>query len=298
MQQNRESTYKNYRCIWRQFNKFIISLDVMPKLWEDRTTLFIGYLIDKDFQSSTIKSYVSAIERTLVDDKYQWNDSKVLLTSLTKACKLKNDCVTTRLPIYCSLLELILFKVERIFRASNQPYLESLYKALFGLGYYGLMRVGELTESPHSIKAINVRVGVNKDKILIILYSSKTHDESNRPQKIKITSNRQERSGFYKARNFCPFALMRNYIKKRGPFVNEDEIFFVFGDKKPVTGDRARKLLKRIIQTLGLEPCFYDMHSFRMDRTSDLIKYNYSIEEVKRMGRWRSNVIYKYIRAW
>ena len=47
-QQNRKSTGKTYLRIWRQFNKFLINLDIKPKLREDRTTLFIGYLISKE----------------------------------------------------------------------------------------------------------------------------------------------------------------------------------------------------------------------------------------------------------
>ena len=41
----------------------------------------------------------------------------------------------------------------------------------------------------------------------------------------------------------------------------------------------------------------YGMHSFRVARTTDLIKYHYSLEEVKRMGRWQSNTVYRYIRT-
>ena len=35
----------------------------------------------------------------------------------------------------------------------------------------------------------------NKDKLLLVLYSSKTHDKESRPQKITITSNNIERTG-------------------------------------------------------------------------------------------------------
>ena len=45
--QHRDSTAKNYLSIWRQFNKFMIRLARKPRLWEDRTTLFVGFLIEK-----------------------------------------------------------------------------------------------------------------------------------------------------------------------------------------------------------------------------------------------------------
>ena len=82
-QQNRPSTVKNYLNIWRNFNNFVMNLDVMPKKWETRTTLYIAYLIEEGKQSSSIKSYVSAIKKMLVSDGYPWQDKEVLLNSLT-----------------------------------------------------------------------------------------------------------------------------------------------------------------------------------------------------------------------
>ena len=106
--QNRKSTARNYLSIWRQFNNFLIQLDTLLQFWEDRTSLFIAHLVQKVIQSGTIKSYVSGIKNMLVHVNYKWDDSKILLTSLTKACRLCNDHITTRLPIHCGLLELLL----------------------------------------------------------------------------------------------------------------------------------------------------------------------------------------------
>ena len=227
-------------------------------------------------------------------DKYDWKDEKVLLTSLTKACKIKNDVVKTRLPIQCGFLEIILFEIQRIF--NKQRYLEQMYKALFAVGYYGLMRVGELTLSQHVLKAKDIHIAKNKDKMLLVLYSSKTHDKSKKPQKIKITSNRSERTGNYLHRNFCPFKPLRDFISVRQPYRTETEPFFVFSDGKPVHPYQVRKVLRQVIAKIGLDATLYDMHSFRIGRTTDLIKYGYSIDQVQRLGRWRSNVIFKYIR--
>ena len=244
--QNRESTNETYLRIWRQFNKFVISLDRKPNNWEDRTSLYVCHMVYKGMQSSSIKSYVSAIKRILVDDGYDWKDEKLQLTALTKACRPINDRVRTRLPINCSLLELILFEFQRIL--DQQGYLLCLYQAIFALGYYGLMRVGELTYSSHVMKAENIHVATNKDKILIVLYTSKTHGKANRPQKIRITSNRGEKTGSYLHRNFCPFKLLQQYVKLRDQGDQKcndgQEQFFVFSDGSPVHPVHVRQILK------------------------------------------------------
>ena len=116
LKQNHDSTNKMYMEVWRQFNAFLISLDTMPVSWEDRTMLFITNLVGKGFQSSSIKSYVSAVKRILINDRYQWDNTKILILSLTRACRLINDQVRTRLGISKGLLELVLFENEKIFR--------------------------------------------------------------------------------------------------------------------------------------------------------------------------------------
>ena len=136
-------------------------------------------------QSSTIKSYISAIKSVLTRDGYVWNEDRVLLNVITKSCKVKNDRLTTRLPIQIRLLEIALCEVRKEFE--SQPYLEAMYMSAFLIGYYGLFRVGELTESPHVIKATNVHESKNdQQKLLIVLYSSKTHNAGSAPQKIRI----------------------------------------------------------------------------------------------------------------
>ena len=190
----------------------------MPSSWEELTSLFVTYLVDSGIQSSTVRSYVSAIKWTLINDKYNWQDEQVLLGSLTWACKLVNDKVRMRQPIHCSLLEMILFEVKRTFSNTSQLYLIKLYLAMFSLGYYGLFRVGELAQSEagHAIKVCDVHIASNKYKILNYLYSSKNLNPGSLPQKVHIIANRDEKSGKYRKRNFCPFRLLWEFLWMRG----------------------------------------------------------------------------------
>ena len=116
------------------------------------------------------------------------------------------------------------------------------------------------------------------------------------PQKIKITSNYKQGTNFYKNRNFCPIELLTRYRQLRGDYITDEEQFFVFRDHAPVTGDNTRQVLRNSLISLGLNPNNYGMHSFRSGRTTDrILKCQYSIEAVKRMGHWHSNVVCKYI---
>ena len=252
--QTRESTKRNYKQIWKQFNLFLIRLDVRPKLWESRVALFCAYLIEKGNKSSTIRSYISAIKHMLRMDGYKWSEDEILLSTMTKACKVKNDVVYYRRPIFKSLLEILLFEFERLF--CKDIYLEVLYKTILSIGYYGLFRVGELTVdqksiSNHAIKAKDVHLGKNKDKILFILHSSKTHDKESLPQKVKISANPKGRQGSSKS-HFCPFRIFYDYLVLREGYEDPAEQLFIFREKIPVTPHHIRSVLKTCLRRVGL----------------------------------------------
>ena len=297
-----------YYKVWKKFNQFIIRLDIIPQSWEIRTCLYCTYLIcEKHLQSSTVRSYVSAIKCVLTTDGYMWDDNKVLLNTLTKSCKIKNDIVKTRLPIQKGLLDLILFNIRK--RYETQPYLEAMYTTGFLLFYHGLMRVGELAESPHSVKAINIHESKKLNKILLILYSSKTHGKDSLPQQIKIlgkmtleiTDEHNDTTTVSIRKNFlgkfCPVEWTRKYISMRQPIMQEDEQFLIFRDGSNVKPVHMRQILRNILKDdLGLDSNLYDTHSFRIGRATDLFKLGTDIEQIKQLGRWKSNAVYKYLR--
>ena len=72
----------------------------------------------------------------------------------------------------------------------DQPYLVTMYHALLVTKYYGMFRIGEVTDSTHVLKACDVHIGVNKPKMLFILHTSKTNGKNNKLQLIKITANK------------------------------------------------------------------------------------------------------------
>ena len=282
-------TRKTYHCVWQNFNKFIVRLDRIPAQWEERASLYCAFLIWKGKKSSTLKSYVSAIKHKLLLDGYQWNDKLLLLTALTRACKLDNDTVKSRLPIGDGFLNVIIFELQRYLRKNE--YKKAMYRTLLLTGYFGLFRIGELAQSEHSIKACDVHTSDNRDKVLIVLHSSKTHSRANKPKKIEITNDRKNKPHF-----FCPVQELNNYSQLRIPYVSCLDQFFVHQDGSPVTPAEVRNLLRQIITNLGLDAGLYDTHSLRIGRATDLFKKGISIDQIKKIGRWQSNAVYRYLK--
>ena len=242
-ERHRSSTKMTYYRVWVKFNEFFLRLDWKPPTWEERLTLFIGFMVDNNRKSVTVKSYISAIKAVLDISRHPINEDQSTLNALTRACRLRNDKLTMKFPIKKGLLTLLIKELSIIFE--SQPYLETLYKSMFAAAYYGLFRIGEITLSDHVIKATDVHVGLNKKSLMFILHSSKTHTPGQKPQIIKIsaqtTKHRIPNSSLkysgadQKEQNkICPFQLLQNYLKVRKNRKTTNEPFFIFRDRSPV----------------------------------------------------------------
>ena len=297
----RDTTKKNYLAIWRIFNQFFIKLDDKPSDWESRLTLFVGYLVNSNHKSATIRSYISVIKAVLRDEDILLNEDRYLLNSLTKSCRLQNDRVFKRFAIQKGLLNLIIKELEVIL--DKQPYLEILDIAIISTLYYGMFRIGELTDSQHAVKVGDVHIGKNKKKIMFILRSSKTHGKGDFPQIIKICGKEINRNDGIQnidtdvVFNNCPFAILRKFVGMRPPKLSEDEEFFIFKDYSAVTAQNVRKVLKEAIKNIGLKDSLYNTHSLRAGRSVDLQKWGFSVDVIWRLGRWSSNAVFDYLKT-
>ena len=165
------------------------------------------------------------------------------------------------------------------------------------------MRVGKVTKGDHPVLAKDVHIGYstrNKiNKILLRLHTSKTYGKESYPQEIKISQSKNCAVNQAKQRCFCPFDLFNQYLVFRGhDYETDTEQFFVFSDKSPVTIIQFCTALRELLTRMGLDAKLYDTHSFRGGCCVDLYKGGMNFQELKRAGRWQSNMIYKYLQAW
>ena len=211
-----------------------------------------------------------------------------------------NDKVCMRLPITKSKLQTLLMRITELF--DQQPYLKTIYSALFSTAYFGLFRVGELTKSQHVVKVTNVKIAMNKKKILFLLESLKTHGTNVLPQKIKISSTEQSKQNKNRTNkrselaSFCPYQLLCNYLEVRPKSLSKDEQFFVFADSILVKPLHMRDILRKTVKKAGFDPKVFSTHSFRIGRGIDLLKCGLTIETIKQLGRWKSNSVFVYLK--
>lgn len=263
---NKKGTQKTYRTAYLDFTKFNLSLDNMPELLDDQLAIYIAYRIEKGDYSSTLESYLAGIKSMLSADGIQINTRTARLRALIKACKYQNDRVIQRMPIKEALLVRIIRQVDLMF--DNQPYLSSLYKSMLVMGYYGMMRVGEMAKGDHPVLARDVHLAHDRKKVQIILRTSKTHGLGDQPQYVKFDSY-DSRSYLYN-KHFCPFEVVREFLSTRGPKQNDDDMLFVFQDNSPVKPYQLSAVLKRALKRLNIDPSDFGTHSLRIGHATQL----------------------------
>ena len=74
------------------------------------------------------------------------------------------------------------------------------------------------------------------------------------------------------------------------------EPFFVFSDRSLISAACICSTLQKCITKTHLNPRNYSFHSFRAGQSTDMLEMGYSIDEIKKVGRWKSNAVYTYLK--
>lgn len=273
-------------------NRFISGFDRLPPTWEERMTIWATHLANHKKQSPTVSSYMSAIRHVLATDGIVVPKTSLELAMIIKACKLHNDVIYIRLPIQIKLLNRMLELVEDHYAINlGQVYLAAWLKTAFVMGYYGLMRISEISKGEHAVLATDLNYAHNKRKITIYLRSSKTHSRADKPQVIHI-------QGDPKLGNKCPFKIITNYADMRGRRAGTlEEQFLIHQDGRGVTASQLTANFKQILDHLDYKKDLYGFHSFRIGRATDRKKQGKTVSFIQHEGRWRrEESVLKYIR--
>ena len=143
-----------------------------------------------------------------------------------------------------------------------------------------------------------MHLGQNKKKILFVLRSSKTHRKHSNPQLIKISTKEFHQGTLSKKHAICPYQDLWMYFAIRPNYRNENEPLFIFKDVSPVMDMHMHSTLHLMLSLMGYQDHLYGCHSFHSGQSCDLLKFGVSVETIKKLGCWMSNIVYAYLQQW
>ena len=241
---------------------------------------FIAYLHLQDVPYSSIMPILSALSYKHKMEGLPDPCKAFKINQLLNSIKKNLHKVDKRLPISIDLLNKI---IESLYLLGLSNYETTLFKAMFSAHFFFALRIGEITDSKHNI-LIN-QITISADNIMLNFKSYK-HSSSNSNADSPHVVNQS-------ASPACPVVNINNYLQLRG---NKFGPLFKLRDKA-VSSTVYSNTLKSILKVLGKDISKFSSHSFRIGAATYWSNIGFSELQIKRMGRWKSNAIFKYLRG-
>lgn len=253
----------------------------------DHVTLFISYCFDQGYAPTTIVTYMSGI--SFYHKIHNWEDPTdvFIVKKLLEGCKRMRRRTDVRAPINDTVLKRICFVLPTI---CFSMYEAALFKAAYLLAYFGLLRVSEivftnLTQANRPLLKSDIRIEKGLTALLVSIRISKTN-QTGPTTTLRIPAAADNS-------NFCCVTAVKNYLTLRPTGA---QYFFCHADSSPLTRSQFSGVLSKAIRIMGLPTQLYLSHSFRIGRATMLAAQGVSHESIKKLGRWKSDVVERYIR--
>ena len=236
---------------------------------------FIQHLHDSGLANSTIRSMLCTIAHQHKAEGFLSPTNDYLLSQMFKGFKKTNR---TKPDDHHPLTTLDL---SRLISSATKLHLSyynvALFRALFSTMFHAFLWASEVTKHAHNLPFSSCRLSHNRFKL--IFSSSKS---SGRPASISIKAT---------GKRHCPLSLLQKYLTLRS---TEPGPLFIFRDGHPINRTYFNKILsaaKKVAKLTGR----ITTHSFRIGAATNAAAMGFSTQQIKIMGRWKSDAYSSYV---
>ena len=254
---------------------------VLP-LSTEQIHMYIAYLHTQKYKHTTILTHLSAISHfhkigNHPDPTANYATSKIL-TGVRNSQGHQPD---PRQPITRNILHGLLTALHSCTINRNEHL---LYRSMFTLMYYACLRASEVltTETPQHIIQLSQLSLQSNHRSYELKFSSYKHS-TNEKTSIFITATSPVD---------CPVAALSKYIASRGHTAGP--LYILSG--RTLTRHQFTKMLHQCLNYINQPAPLYNIHSFRIGRTTDMALENIPHSTIQHIGRWKSTAYMKYIR--
>jgi hypothetical protein len=193
---------------FEQFREQMISQPTKGPASERKIIRFIASLSINKKAPATINSYVCAISNWHKTPGWEDPCASFLVKAALKGAGRDAGTPDTRLPITPPLLTKMIDALPHI---CSSPYEIKLFKCVFLLAFFGLLRIGEMVcqnKYEKTSKVLQITdIAFKKNSMKVDIRFSKT-DQKGKSSSLIFQGKLAEK--------LCPVQGMRNYIAKRG----------------------------------------------------------------------------------
>lgn len=248
---------------------------------------FISYLFMRNYQPSTIASYMSAISFIHKLNCYSDPTDSFLVKKIMKGAQNLRSTCDNRLPITKEILSKLIFAVPLVIPSE---YNQFMLRAMMSLAFYCFLRIGEMAvkggNTTKVLQLSDILISYENRNPINMTVTIKYYKHSNlQPKTITINCD--------PGNSLCPVLAMSNYLMRvkysSGPL-------FQFPCGTSVSYAYFSSALKSLLKFIGLNPEVYKGHSFRIGAATSAAAKGVHLSVIQQMGRWKSNAFKNYIR--
>ena len=246
-------------------------------------SIFVSYLHTQRYSPASVVAHTSSIgyiHRLMgLPNPVSATIIQKLLAGVTRV----SPPTPPRLPITIGILVSLLRGVDQVV---VHHYHRALLKAMLTVGFFGLMRIGELTKTKENIVPLNISQLTYHFTYITISITHFKHNQSLRPLEVPLQ--------LQSLPEVCPVRHLSYYLSLRG---YEPGPLFSFPTLSPIPRQFFSKHLSNLISFSGFQGDRYKSHSLRIGGASYYASLGYTDTQIRLLGRWESNSFVKYIRS-
>ena len=276
----------NYTKCWNNFRSYaqLCNITIALPFSEDNVAKYVTSLWRSGLKTSSSKTHLSAISYVhRIHNVYDPCQSFFVKQVIKGTARSQKKSKPKLRPISRELLHDMIDIIPHLY---SKKYDQLVWKALLSLSYYFCLRAGEAVISncgTHTLSFEEVSLDEASGEISIRFKSYKHCHDPSTTYVISAIKNC----------GFCPVKTFSNYCKVR---TTQEGPIFIDANDKPINRKGYCKMIKECVASLGLNPSFYNTHSLRIGRATDLAIKGVSADTIKETGRWASSAYLKYIR--
>ena len=282
-----KSAWKQCRAHWKFFSAFTRStLNKPPRPASKYTVaLYATHLHNAGLKSTSVRSHLSAIAFFHKIHGLSNPSKSFLIEKLLAGYRKQDKPIPVRRPISIQLLQSLIGALHT--DRALTSYDKSLYKALFSVMYHAALRSSEVCfarNSAHALTQNEINLFRHKGStfLKITLHSCKHSRQPIPPMILHPASH-----------GACPVKLYYKFSKLR---VSQGSLAFRFEDGSPLTRRVLSTVLKNVLPAIHCNPHYFNTHSFRIGRATDMSREGFSTTQIAAAGRWKSDAFLRYIK--
>ena len=246
-------------------------------------SIFVSYLHSQGYSPASIIAHTSSIgyihRLTGLKDPVCATIIQKLLAGVTKV----SPPSPPRLPITIGILVCLVESLEQVV---VHHYHRALLKAMLTVGFFGLMRIGELTMTEDKIVPLQLDQLTFLPTHTLISITHFKHNQKLRPVEVPLQ--------IQSLSQICPVRALNHYLSLRGFHPGP---LFSFPTLAPIPRHFLSKHLSSLILFSGFQGDRYKSHSLRIGGASYYASLGYTDTQIRLLGRWESNSFVRYIRS-